>query len=69
MIENEQKDTASELDTAGWFNTTEPLSISQLKGKVVVIHLFQMLRPRCELQGVSQLDFPGPCQFAVVVHY
>lgn len=38
---------ASELDVAQWLNTDEPLSLAKLRGKVVVLHAFQMLCPAC----------------------
>lgn len=54
MIEKEKKELAPELDTVAWFNTTEPISLSQLKSKVVIIHAFQMLCPACVMHGIPQ---------------
>jgi len=45
---------ATELKTADWINTAQPLSIKQLRGKVVVIHVFQMLCPACVTHGLPQ---------------
>ena len=45
---------APELRVQGWLNTSEPLSISGLKGKVVVLHAFQMLCPGCVSHGIPQ---------------
>lgn len=35
-----------------WFNTTKPISLSHLRGKVVVIEAFQMLCPGCVAHGL-----------------
>ncbi|MGH1355290.1 MAG: redoxin domain-containing protein [Thalassovita sp.] len=35
-----------------WFNTPKPLSLKDLRGKVVVIEAFQMLCPGCVAHGV-----------------
>jgi len=45
---------APELQVASWLNTTSPLSLEQLRGKVVVIHAFQMLCPGCVAHGIPQ---------------
>jgi peroxiredoxin len=45
---------APPLDVVGWLNTTTPLSLEQLKGKIVVIHAFQMLCPGCVSHGLPQ---------------
>ena len=45
---------APELETSQWLNTLEPLRISGLKGKVIVIHAFQMLCPGCVSHGIPQ---------------
>jgi peroxiredoxin len=41
---------APELDVSIWCNTA-PLSLAGLRGKVVVLHAFQMLCPGCVLEG------------------
>ena len=43
---------APELQTAGWLNVDEPLTLAQLRGKVVVIEAFQMLCPGCVSHGL-----------------
>ena len=53
-----------------WFNTPEPLELSALRGKVVVLEAFQMLCPGCVSHGLPQAarvhaTFP-PEQVAVV---
>ncbi len=43
---------APELDVTEWFNTDTPLTLDNLKGRVVVIEAFQMLCPGCVLHGI-----------------
>lgn len=45
---------APELDVAQWFNTAEPPTLAGLRGKVVVLHAFQMLCPGCVQTGLPQ---------------
>lgn len=45
---------APELDVVGWFNTPEPLTLAGLRGRVVVLHAFQMLCPGCVRAGLPQ---------------
>ncbi len=40
--------------TTEWLNTTEHLSLEQLRGKVVLLHAFQMLCPGCVARGIPQ---------------
>ncbi|MGG2398022.1 peroxiredoxin family protein [Pseudomonas sp. SH1-B] len=37
-----------------WFNTSEPLSLERLRGKVIVLEAFQMLCPGCVSEGLPQ---------------
>lgn len=58
------------LQVAQWFNTPGPLSLEALRGRVVVLHAFQMLCPACVSHGLPQAQrlhqmFP-PEQLAVV---
>ena len=46
--------TAPELITEEWLNTHTPISLQELRGKVVVIEAFQMLCPGCVLYGIPQ---------------
>lgn len=46
--------TAPELDVAEWLNTSEPMTLEKLKGKVVVLHSFQMLCPSCVTHSIPQ---------------
>jgi len=45
---------APALDVVQWFNTPAPLSLSSLRGRVVVLHAFQMLCPGCVSSGLPQ---------------
>jgi peroxiredoxin len=54
MIQTNKNNLAPVMDTVAWINTPKPLILSQLKGKVVVIHAFQMLCPGCVSHGIPQ---------------
>ena len=45
---------APEWQTTMWFNTPEPLSLERLRGRVVLLHAFQMLCPGCVARGLPQ---------------
>lgn len=45
---------APEWLTTTWFNTPEALSVERLRGRVVVLHAFQMLCPGCVTHGIPQ---------------
>ena len=47
---------APEWQLGRWFNTDRPLSLSLLRGKVVVAHAFQMLCPGCVSHAVPQAE-------------
>ncbi|GAA5131740.1 redoxin family protein [Luteolibacter yonseiensis] len=61
---------APEWSVSEWLNTAEPLRLAALRGKVVVLHAFQMLCPGCVLHGVPQTSrlhqFFDPEDVAVV---
>jgi peroxiredoxin len=40
--------------TREWFNTDQALQLDDLRGKVVVLHAFQMLCPACVHHGLPQ---------------
>lgn len=40
--------------TSRWFNTLEPLTLDALRGRVVMLHAFQMLCPGCVSHGIPQ---------------
>lgn len=37
-----------------WFNTAAPLTLESLRGRIVVVHAFQMLCPGCVAHGLPQ---------------
>lgn len=45
---------APEWETTAWLNAPEPLSLAQLRGRVVLLHAFQMLCPGCVARGLPQ---------------
>jgi len=45
---------APEWQTTTWFNTPEPLSLERLRGRVLLLHAFQMLCPGCVAHGLPQ---------------
>ncbi|MFO7181613.1 MAG: TlpA disulfide reductase family protein [Pseudomonadota bacterium] len=45
---------APEWRTTEWINTPEPLSLERLRGKVVLLHAFQMLCRGCVERGLPQ---------------
>lgn len=47
-------DIAPPLQVAQWFNTDSPITLDAMRGKVVVMHAFQMLCPGCVAQGLPQ---------------
>ena len=47
-------DLAPEFEADEWLNSERPLSLAALRGKVVLVHAFQMLCPACVLHGLPQ---------------
>jgi len=45
---------APELHVSQWFNTDTPPTLASLRGRVVVLHAFQMLCPGCVSHGLPQ---------------
>lgn len=45
---------APDWQTSMWLNTMEPLSLERLRGRVVLLHAFQMLCPGCVARGLPQ---------------
>lgn len=45
---------APEWSTAEWLNCKEPLALAGLRGRVVLLHAFQMLCPGCVARGIPQ---------------
>ena len=49
-------DLAPELAVSRWFNVEAPLSLAALRGRVVLLHAFQMLCPGCVAHGTPQAE-------------
>ena len=47
---------APEWQVEVWLNTQVPLELSQLRGRVVLLHAFQMLCPGCVSHAVPQAE-------------
>lgn len=47
-------ETAPELQVSEWVNAEQPITLKSLRGRVVVLHAFQMLCPGCVQHGVPQ---------------
>jgi hypothetical protein len=61
---------APEWRTTRWFNSSAPLSLAALRGKVVFVTAFQMLCPSCVSHGLPQAlrvrEAFGPEDLAVI---
>lgn len=62
--------TVPTLHVSHWFNTPAPIELAALRGRVVLLHTFQMLCPGCVSHGTPQAQkvhatFP-PAQLAVI---
>lgn len=60
-----------ELSVVRWFNSPAQLTLEALRGKVVVLHAFQMLCPGCVAHGTPQAEklhrlFAGNSDIAVI---
>jgi hypothetical protein len=45
---------APPLQISQWFNSASPITLESLRGRVVVMHAFQMLCPGCVSHGIPQ---------------
>jgi peroxiredoxin len=45
---------APEWEVTQWLNTDTPLTLASVRGRVVVLHAFQMLCPACVMLGLPQ---------------
>ena len=45
---------APQLAVSQWFNTPTPITLATLRGRVVLLHAFQMLCPGCVAHGTPQ---------------
>ncbi|GHE33924.1 redoxin domain-containing protein [Vulcaniibacterium thermophilum] len=61
---------APELDLAGWLNSDPAPALRALRGRVVLLHAFQMLCPGCVAHGLPQaaaaFEHFGPQGLAVI---
>jgi peroxiredoxin len=48
------KTLAPEIESDRWFNTDKSIALADLRGKVVVLHAFQMLCPGCVAHAIPQ---------------
>ena len=47
MLAGRYAQPAPDLQVSQWFNTKQPITLSELRGKVVMLYAFQMLCPAC----------------------
>jgi peroxiredoxin len=45
---------APEIEAERWFNNDRPIALADLRGKIVVLHAFQMLCPGCVAHAIPQ---------------
>ena len=45
---------APPLSVSQWFHAPQPITLDSLRGRVVVLHAFQMLCPGCVAHGIPQ---------------
>jgi hypothetical protein len=45
---------APPIEATAWLNADAPIALDGLRGRVVLLHAFQMLCPGCVLHGVPQ---------------
>lgn len=45
---------APALQVSGWFNVEAPITLEAMRGRVVLLHAFQMLCPGCLSHGLPQ---------------
>lgn len=46
----------SDWDMSSWLNTPAPITLASLRGRVVLLHAFQMLCPGCVAYGLPQAE-------------
>lgn len=47
---------APEISVSRWFNAKSPITLESLRGRVVLLHAFQMLCPGCVSHGIPQAE-------------
>lgn len=61
---------ALEWQTSTWFNTRQAPTLKSLRGRVIVLHAFQMLCPGCAVHALPQAqrvhEFFDPADVAVI---
>lgn len=69
-MESAAASLAPDWHVAQWFNSSSPLAIENLRGKVVALHAFQMLCPGCVTTSIPQVQRIArafnPAQLAVI---
>lgn len=56
MSAEQEAQPAPDWHVSQWLNTEAPLSLETLRGKVIVLHAFQMLCPGCVQHAVPQAE-------------
>jgi hypothetical protein len=58
MLKNtyDQRPVLPEWQVSIWLNTPEPIPLASLRGRVVLLHTFQMLCPGCVAHGLPQTE-------------
>jgi len=56
VMSNTDPPLAPELVVSTWLNTPEPLTLEALRGRVVLLHAFQLLCPGCVAQSIPQVQ-------------
>ena len=51
---DDNTESAPELQVSEWINADQPLTLKNLRGRIVVLHAFQMLCPGCVQHGIPQ---------------
>lgn len=46
---------APEIAASAWFNTPQPLTLADLRGRPVFLHAFQLLCPGCVAEAIPQV--------------
>ncbi len=64
---------APPLQISTWLNTPAPISLQDLRGRVVLLHAFQMLCPGCVMYSVPQISqvrrlFPDEALTVIGIH-
>lgn len=54
LLASAQAEQAPPLQVVQWFNAASDLSLDQLRGRIVVLHAFQMLCPGCISHALPQ---------------